>query len=184
MSIDPAFLRQVSQGDGSAHADLAQLIWNRVVDDEQVVALLKSDDDQIRRAVAWAVADAGRPPAALSHLIEAGVSDSLDAVRCWALFAATSYTEMAPDQVAAFLRPYACDPSPRVQRFVRSVIEAGHRGGEGSPWGRKKGRKIGPTTGSLGASGSVDSVPNTGTEDRQIGTAPRQPECDSPLDIL
>lgn len=129
MTIDPALLRLVSQGQGPAWADLAQLIWNGAVGEARVVALLSDDDDQLRRAVAWAVADAGRPPSALSHLLEAGVSDPVDAVRYWALFAAMSHTEMAPERVAEFLDPYASDPSPRVRRLVRAVFEGSWRGG-------------------------------------------------------
>lgn len=128
MTIDPTLYRLVSQGDGSAHAHLAQLIWNGAIDDEQVVALLRSDDDQLRRAVAWAVDDAGRPPAALSYLIEKGVSDPDDAVRVHALAATTTYTGMTAERIAEFLGPYASDPSPRVRHFVHSTLEGRGRG--------------------------------------------------------
>lgn len=127
MTNDPALLQLVSRGVGSAHAELAQLIWNGAIDDAQVVAMLRSDDDEIRRAVAWAVADAGRPPTSLSYLIEAGASDPLDAVRVRALSAAISYTGMTPAQIVEFLAPYILDPSPRVQHFARTMIERGGR---------------------------------------------------------
>jgi hypothetical protein len=124
MAIDPTLLGRVSLGDGSAAADLAQLIWDGAIEDEHVLALLRSEDDQIRGAVAWAVWDAGRPPAALSYLIETGISDPADAVRVYALAAVTDYTGMSHEQVTGYLAPYASDPSPRIRHFVQITVSS------------------------------------------------------------
>jgi hypothetical protein len=120
----PDLLVRVSQGEGSAHAELAQRIWNRDISDAQVLDLLTSPDDQIRLAASWAVADAARPPDALAHLIAVGVSDPFDAVRKWALFAAIAPNRIRPGQIARFLEPYRLDPSPLIRSFVRSSYVA------------------------------------------------------------
>ena len=136
MTIAPDLLQRVSRADPKAANALAQLIWDAVIPDLQVVTLLQDPNRNIRGSVAWAVDDAGRPPMALAYLIDKGVTDENDYVRMRALLAATTHQGMDREQVAAYLRPHLNDPSPKVRRMIELTLAG--QGRMDSPASKKK----------------------------------------------
>ena len=69
---------------GRAFADFAQKLWDGEVDDASLLSLLQDPSNRVRSEVAWAIADAHRPPIGVKWLFDVGLHDRADAVKFWA----------------------------------------------------------------------------------------------------
>ena len=110
------------RGIGPASADLAQKIWDGCVDDATLLTLLRHADGTFRSEVAWAVADALRPEAALQWLFNEGLRDTHSLVRYWALRAVYEWKGEVSPTVLSHVENIAKTDVKELKQLAEAVL--------------------------------------------------------------